>query len=568
MITRRRISLLLLTLLLGLVAAWAYWNRPRKSDMAQFAPADSLAFVEGNDLVDILGGIEGTQAWRSLALPIGAPSRLSPNRLWITLARWTGLGSTDAVLFARSQAAVVFSGAEGSQAGTTLTIKPLATFIVETHTSQGRMKPRVEQHIESLARRLYPNPVFLRKTLEGVEFQEWTSGDGNHQIVFAFLDSAVIFGNDEKSVLRAIQTRLGRNQSLANANEFVDARTRTKSAGAAVFGFVSQTGIKSLLQAYALYRSGSTEDAVTGARIFADTFGGILKNVGWSATFADGLVEDRCSIALTEGVADKLRLSAAPERGPDLTNLPFVPSTVQSVSLYQLHDSATFWSDLNVAIASHTDVLGSMAARPMLKSLFKSYGIDDPDLFARAIGTRVQTIRLRVDSPAVMIVEAFDRPALRTLANRRLGNNVKSETVGDAELLLSSNDNWAAAFVKNYFLIGPADAVRLCLTAQDRTISATDAFRKAQIHVDLSLPLIALTFTQDQRAAISFVEAFSNQQRSAFATTGPEIDRAASSFPLAVSATMLRESNLEWTARSSFGIGGWLTAQLYPESNR
>jgi hypothetical protein len=34
---------------------------------------------------------------------------------------------------------------------------------------------------------------------------------------------------------------------------------------------------------------------------------------------------------------------------------------------------------------------------------------------------------------------------------RRLGQNPKSEKLGDAELLLSSNDNWAAAFTNNYF---------------------------------------------------------------------------------------------------------------------
>jgi hypothetical protein len=126
-----------------------------------------------------------------------------------TLARWTGIGPLDAVLFARSQVAVVFSGAEGNQAGNTLTIKPLTTFIVETHTSQRRMRARVERHLEDLARRIYKDPIFVRKTIDNVEFTEWTSADGTHQIVFAFLDSAVIVGNDETSVLHSIRARIG-----------------------------------------------------------------------------------------------------------------------------------------------------------------------------------------------------------------------------------------------------------------------------------------------------------------------------------------------------------------------
>ena len=90
----------------------------------------------------------------------------------------------------------------------------------------------------------------------------------------------MIVGNDEASVLRSIRARLGNSPSLRDVAEFKDVRGRTQSSGAALFGFVSQAGIKSLLQAYALYRSGSSPDAITGARIFADTFGGVLKNAG------------------------------------------------------------------------------------------------------------------------------------------------------------------------------------------------------------------------------------------------------------------------------------------------
>jgi len=145
--------------------------------------------------------------------------------------------------------------------------------------------------------------------------------------------------------------------------------------------------------------------------------------------------------------------------------------------------------------------------------------------------------------------------------------NPKSEKVGEAELLLSSTDNWGAAFINNYFLIGPADLVRRCLStpSTNASLSTTEQFRKSQSHVDVSLPMTALTFTKDERAAISFIETFANQQRSAFATTGSEIDQAAKGLPMALSATVLGDSSIEWSARSSFGLGGSLAAQLFPQ---
>ena len=568
-LSKRRWTLFLVVLLLaGLTVIWILWNRPRKAQMSLFAPADCLAYVEANDLVAISTGVEQTHAWQGLSAPIGAPAKLSPNRFLIAFARWTGIGSTDAILFARAQAAVVFSGAEGSQTGSTLTIKPLATFIIETHTSQWRMKATVERHIEDLARRVYDNPVLVRKSIDNTELTEWVSADESHRIVTAFLDTAVIVGNDEASVLRLIKTRRGNNPSLHGSQDFNDARNRTETGNALVFGFVSQAGIKSLLQALALSRSNSSTDAVTEAQIFADVFGGVLKNAGWTARFSDGMIEDRFSIRLADGVSDRLRLNITPDRAPDLTNLLFVPAQVHSVSLYQFHDTVGFWSDLNVAISSHTDFVGAIAARPLLRTLVKPYGIEDADGFARAIGTRLQTIRFEERSASVLIAEAFDRPALRRMALRRLGKNPGNEMIGDSEVLVSS-DNWAAAFVDNYFIIGPAEMVRRCLTsrAEGQSISSNESFRKARTAIDVSLPTFAITFTNDRGTAISFVEAFSNQQRSAFAA-GTGIDQVNRGLPMAVGIALLKGPNIEWSARSSFGIGGSLAAQLLPEKRR
>src|SRR6266481_3181578 len=68
----RRAKILLPLLLVALLVAWLYWNRAGHTDMATYAPADSLAFVEANDVTEVAQGIEGTQAWNALAGPVGA----------------------------------------------------------------------------------------------------------------------------------------------------------------------------------------------------------------------------------------------------------------------------------------------------------------------------------------------------------------------------------------------------------------------------------------------------------------------------------------------------------------
>lgn len=571
MIKSRRSKLLLAVLpVVACVIVWLYWNRATRTDLASYAPADCLAFVEAKDLTEVAQGIEGTQAWKALAGPIGVSSSLLPNRWLIRLARWTGIGSAEAVLLARSQVAIVFTGAEASQSGPTLTIKPLTTLIIETHTTQGRMRPTLEAHIGDLARRVFGEPVLSRKQIDGVDLTVWSSADGARHIIAAFADTVAIVSNDESSVMHCMEARRGQRSALAGEKQLDDLRRKVDAPNAAVFGFVSKPGVKSLLQAFALYRAGPSSDAVTVAQIFADTVGNIVDGLGWSSRFVDGMVEDHCSITLAQGVVDKLRESFVPEAKLGLDDLPFVPPGTHSVSFYHFRDVEGMWRDLNSIIASRADLVGAIAARPMLRSLLKPYGIEDADTFVHAVGTRIQTVRLEESSPSVLVTETFDRQGLRKLAQQRLGSKPRTESVGEFELLLSSSDNWAASFADNHFLIGPAEAVRRCLQAkaQSQSLTSSDAFGKSEHMVDVSLPITALTFTGDQHAAISFVELFSDHERSTFSTSASAVTEASRSLPYAVSVTILKDAGLEWTSRSGFGLIGSLLVTLVPESSK
>ena len=568
MIKHRRAKLLLIAVLGLLVVGWFYWNRPMRADMAAYAPSDCLAYLEADDLSELAEGVEGTKAWKSLAGLVGTRSNLLPNRWLIRIARWAGIGSADTIVLARSQIAVVFTGAEVSEAGPTLNVKPLAVLIIETHTAPRRMRPVLEKHFEEFARRIYGQPQLIRKQVDGVDLSQWVSADASRHLSMAFVDTAAIVGNDEASVLNCIAARRGKRGALVAEKRFNDLRTGVGAANASVFGFVSKTGVKALLQAFALYRGGGSADAITISRIFADTLGNLAEGVGWSSRFVDGMVEDRCAVTLVEGLADKLRTTFTPQDRFALDDMPFVPADTHSVSLYHFRDIEGLWRDLNSAVSSHADIVGAIAARPMLRTLLKPYGIDDPDTFVHAVGPHLETIRLDDNSPSVLLAEALDRQSLRKLAQKRVGLRPAIETLGDSEMMISSSDNWAMSFADNHFLSGQAEAVRRCLhaRAQSQTLSSVDAFRSAERLVDFSLPLTAITFTNDQHAAISFVELFSQQDRPTFSTNATAVDQSVRSLPFAVSVTMLKDSGLEWTSRSSFGLVGSIAVALTPES--
>src|SRR5260370_12963007 len=150
------------------------------------------------------------------------------------------------------------------------------------------------------------------------------------------------------------------------------------------------------------------------------------------------MVEDRCAVTLVEGLADKLRTTFTPLDRFALDDVPFVPPDTHSVSLYHFRDIEGLWRDVNAAVPSHADLVGAIAARPMLRTLLKPYGIDDPDTFVHAVGPHLETIRSDETSPSVLLAEALDRQRLRKLAQKRLGPRPVTETATAFEIMISS----------------------------------------------------------------------------------------------------------------------------------
>jgi hypothetical protein len=572
LLKRHRYKLLALLVLLAFAAWWVYWNRTPKANMSEYVPADALAFIEASDLVTLANGITGTEAWRNLAQPLGAPADLIPHRWAIGLARWTGIGSTEAVLLARSQSAVVFApGAQATQSGTTLIVKPLAALIIETHTSPQRMRPVIERQVEAFAGRSFGETTLTRKQVNSVDITEWKSPDNSRRLIVAVVHTVAIVGNDESVVLSCIEVRLGRRPSLATNPQLQTIKRQLSSAPAPMFAFVPKGGVKSLIQAFVFARAGDAVDAASIAPIISNTFGNLIDGIGCISRFDQSGSEDRCRILLAEGVAEQLHPSVSSPPVFKSDELSFVPRDASSVTSYQLRDPAAFWQTLGAVVSARSDLLGAVASREFLRRLLEPYGINDSGAFFSSIGQRVQVIRLDEQTPAVLVGTSFDRPKLRSVVKDRLGSNPKSDALGDAEFSISANQDWGIAFdSKNYFLAGPSLVVRRCVDAKARgeSVVGDSAFRRALSLVDTSMPILALTFSQDRSSAISFVELFSAYERSAFSTSAEAIKQNAQSLPYAISITIVHHDSIEWSSRSSFGLFGSLFAGFAPERGR
>ena len=125
-------------LLILIVAVWLWWSFQPESTWPTYAPADSIVYVEFNNLEGVAQAIQQSEVWQAAA-PITHSKPPIQNRFLRTAAR-AGIGPLPAVLFARAQVALVVVGLNTSEENDTLKVRPEVAIIAETHTSKWRTK--------------------------------------------------------------------------------------------------------------------------------------------------------------------------------------------------------------------------------------------------------------------------------------------------------------------------------------------------------------------------------------------------------------------------------------------
>lgn len=569
----------LLPILALLVVAvwWLWWNQPQRVDMAAYVPADSLLYIEANNLPDIVSGIVSTDAWKALAPPAGLSSSLSGIRWLSRAAAWTGIGSADAVVFSRAQIAVTVLALDAAEAGDTLKIKPRAALVIESHTSEARTRHAVEKRVGDFAHRAYGEPQVKRRESDGIQFITWSTKTGERQIVAAVIDTVAVIGNDEAAVRACLSVRRGERPSLMGNKQLEEMRKRLGSSEAVAFGYVSPTGAAKISEvaatAYAAQFSSDTQAQSFAASMFPQLVPKILGSAGWSTRFVDGVVEDRYFLALQNGLASRLQEPLAATEHRTLSASELLPAETYSITSYNYRDPEAAWRGLNTAISSQLGILGEVFVPRLLEGAFKPYGIDEPGHFLRSIGPEIVTARINDrGASTVIIVAVRDEKSLRELINKRLGANTRSERVGDAELIIAKDaQRGAASFTDGHLVMGSAENVRRCLLARKeaKTLSTAEAFKRSasQQATAPNSPSV-MTYTNDGMPARAFISAVVAQRVARERNINhTELERALDRLSYAASETRLNEDGFERKTHSSFGQLGVLTTQFAPESS-
>ena len=528
--------LALVLLAIVFVAVWLWWSIPSKVDMADYAPADSLVYVEFNNPAAVVQAIQNSNVWQAAA-PI-TQTKAAPSSRFSTAAARAGLGPLPAVLFARAQVALAMIGMNTFEEDNALKVRPEFALIVETHTSKWRIKPAAAAAIKQLANFSYGDSMCSERTADA-DYIECSVAGGERKIIGAVDGSLVVIGNSDNAVRSCLDAHHGRRPNIHSDPELVKVRANVSSDKTLGFGYVSPANSAKLFSWVAPLMILQSPGDQQLQQLLAVSAGKVLRGVAWTASSAPQGIEDRFLFSLDPGVVSRLQPAFA-ESEPDLGFWQFVPEGFQSVTIYRNKTPATAWSSLSSAVAFKLDAVPAALFGTLLKSSLSVYGISNPKEALTAL------------NPPLLTLKPSEGAAEAILVAR----------VNDAERLkqsLSNSEEFTAVFVNDYVLLGKTENVRASLAAIKKGVES-DPNKYLNYLGDTG---VIMTFTNDEDRVNNFLSTLVQLQGRKLSPQELEsLHNVVRTAGISATETKLNAFGIERRTRSAFGQFSTLTSLL------
>jgi hypothetical protein len=393
-------------LLVGLVAVqFARPTRAENPRLERYLPADTVGFVEVNDLrAQALKVIE-SEAWREFSKENSAASSLF-------MMTANHAGALDASY------AVALLGTGAREDG-----KPEPQFVV------------VAEFNGAGARRTFENRV-LRFVSEaegkGVETKSEKYGDATLNVVtkqggkgcaYAQAGNTLYLSNTTEAVKRVLDVRAGKLPTLETNRMFVQARARAKAVDG-MFGFLDGAALTRLVDGAP---AGADERVAAFRQFFHGVGAGSVESLAFTSAFEDGRVVERFSVSAPNREGVLATVAANPPTPQQL--LALVPEdAVQAFDASVANAPQTF--DQMLALATQlSEQSGRKSPTDALAEFTDKTGVDFRNEIVGAIGTEFCAAQLTAgtagDEPSGVILlnlkdeQAFAGALLKFAASKK-----------------------------------------------------------------------------------------------------------------------------------------------------
>ncbi len=544
------ISVILL-LLIAVAALW--WNRPGKTDMADYAPADSLVYIEVDSLPDVIKAIRSSDVWKSVAATVG--SNTQPQSSWSLLASRTGLAPTEAVLSSRAQFALVVLGIDATEKDEQLHVKPEVALIVETHTANWRMKATAIENIKRLADFAYGTSVCSERSAE-VHYVDCLEKQGPRKIVAAIDGSIITIANSDEAIKKCLGVRRGQRPSLRTDPELASLRRNLKSDSALAFGYVSQLNAARLVSLAGPLLLGKAPGDQQLEQLLSKSSAKILRSIAWVSTPSRGGIEDRYHIALDPDVVKRLE-PAFDTATPNEDFWQAIPDAFRSLTIYRSKNPQAAWSSLDSAFAIKLDAVSSVIFAALLKASLTGYGIDDPKTTIGALSSPLVTLRPVLGEGSLLIGKIADESQLRRAISSALIGSGKGQLIDNIRIEPNSQKEFTALLLDGFLIMGKTEDVAVYLAqVRNKEMISNERLESLKLSNRRSDSAI-VTYTNERSSFAGIIRSLSLLNSRRF--TENELDKITNSLTnhdCAWTESAMDSSGIDRRTQSAFGQFG------------
>ena len=550
-------------LLILIVAAWLWWTFPSTVDMADYAPADSLVYVEFNNLSEVAEAIQQSEVWQAAA-PITGSKTASRNRLMLGAAR-AGIGPLEAVLFARAQIALVVVGLNTSEENDTLKVRPDVALIAETHTSKWRTKPAAVEAVKKLADFAYGASMCSERSTDA-DYVECSIAGGERKIIGVVDGTLVVIGNSEDAVRSCLEARRGNRPSMRTDTELLKVRSSLASDKTLGFGYISRANSAKLFSWAAPLLMGQAPGDQQLEPLLMVSAAKILKGVAWTASSSNGAIEDRFLFSLEPGVVSRLQPAfETAERDENFWKL--VPDNFQSLTIYRSKAPAAAWSSLDSAVAFKLDALPAVLFGSLLRSSLSVYGISNPKEVLNTLSPPLLTLKpSHAAEGSILVARVRDEARLRQSLTEEVFKDGKGEILEGLESYPDTEKEFSAVFADGYVLLGKTENMKTGLTAL-RMSRAAEADKRNDLKESAqasSAPIV--TYSNDEARLNNFILTLLKLQgRSLSSAEAANLQDTLRGSGFSSTETRLNAFGIERTTHSAFGQFGTFVSLLQPD---
>ncbi len=426
----------------------------KPTDLRSLAPAESLVYLETNDLGKTLENLTQGKAFQQLAKQTPDFSALK-----------------------NIQVAIAVTGFEASENQVTaensvLSFKPRFVAIADTHAWNWQTLTFTEEKIGQFVAETLNSEVALTKIEKsGGKLFTWTAQD--ERKLFAFVqDSKIFFGNDEAAIEKCLAVSRGESDSFAKTGKTFERNEKTLA-----FGYVSSEGIAQISNVAGVSTAIDTTESEEGRGFIAGVLSQILKNsvkeIVWTATKTEQGIEDKFAVALKTETASILSQTMVTTQNTQTVFAEFVPTDVFSVTRYNLQNPLISWRSLLLVASKNTDELNARILIQNSNSLLQSYEVADAETFLSAVDNEILTVNFDAEGEkSVVIVGVKDAEKLKK-SIAEINFKTKAEMNFNAEIWRTEDKLTIAAFVENRLILGEAESVLKCLQAKQNNQNFT-----------------------------------------------------------------------------------------------